>query len=132
MICPVSYSTIQNFRSVQKNYTYGKENSSIKLSHDTEQALLMIFEKEIMCSKLTEKLKQQLLSQKDFSIFEIFRAIDKYAHGKINNDNLRVFFRNFDFCMNIEEEDIENWIRKYDRDVDFQLDYSDFVTSISP
>ena len=60
------------------------------------------------------------------------RAIYKYAHGKINNDNLRVFFRNFDFSMNIEEEDIENWIRKYDRDVDFQLDYSDFVTSISP
>jgi Ca2+-binding EF-hand superfamily protein len=51
-------------------------------------------------------------------MFEIFRAIDKYSHGKINNDNLRVFFRNFDFCMNIEEEDIINWIRKYDRDVD--------------
>jgi len=51
-------------------------------------------------------------------MFEIFRAIDKYSHGKINCDNLRVFFRNFDFCMNIEEEDMINWIRKYDRDVD--------------
>jgi hypothetical protein len=58
------------------------------------------------------------LNKKYFSIFEIFRAIDKYVHGKINSDNLRVFFRNFDFCMNIEEEDIGNWIRKYDRDVD--------------
>lgn len=82
------------------------------------QGLLIIFEKEILCSKLTEKPKQQLLNKKYFSIFEIFRAIDKYVHGKINSDNLRVFFRNFDFCMNIEEEDIGNWIRKYDRDVD--------------
>lgn len=65
-------------------------------------------------------------------MFEIFRAIDKYSHGKINCDNLRVFFRNFDFCMNIEEEDMINWIRKYDRDVDSQLDYSDFVTALSP
>lgn len=65
-------------------------------------------------------------------MFEIFRAIDQYAHGKINSDNLRVFFRNFDFGINIEEEDLGNWIRKYDRDVDSQLDYSDFVTSLSP
>ena len=65
-------------------------------------------------------------------MLEIFRAIDIYSHGKINSDNLRVFFRNFDFCNDLDEEDTINWIRRYDRDVDLQLDYSDFVSSLGP
>jgi len=65
-------------------------------------------------------------------MLEIFRHIDQFAHGNINADNLRVFFRNFEFCNDLEEEDLLNWIRRYDRDVDMKLDYSDFVNSLGP
>lgn len=58
------------------------------------------------------------MTYSDYSMLEIFRAIDLYSHGFINSDNLRVFFRNFDFCYDIDEEDVQNWIRRYDRDVD--------------
>lgn len=50
----------------------------------------------------------------------------------MNSDNLRVFFKGFEFCADLEETDIQNWIRRYDRDVDGRLDYSDFVTSLGP
>lgn len=30
------------------------------------------------------------------------------------------------------EEDIQNWIRRYDRDVDLKLSYADFVKSLGP
>lgn len=63
---------------------------------------------------------------------EIFRHIDQFAHGTINPDNLRVFFRNFEFCNDLEEEDILNWIRRYDKDCDLHLDFADFVTSLGP
>lgn len=82
--------------------------------------------------KKVEKLKQTLMSNKDFSMLEIFRHIDKYAHGNVNPDNLRVFFKNYAFCADLEEEDVLNWIRRYDRDVDLKLDFSDFVTSLGP
>lgn len=72
------------------------------------------------------------MSYSDFSMLEIFRHIDQFAHGNINADNLRVFFRGFDFCADIEEEDILNWIRRYDRDVDMKLDFADFVRSVAP
>ena len=65
-------------------------------------------------------------------MLEVFRHIDQFAHGTINPDNLRVFFRGFEFCNDLDEEDILNWIRRYDRDVDMHLDYSDFVTSLGP
>ncbi len=65
-------------------------------------------------------------------MLEIFRHIDRYAHGTINADNLRVFFRSFDFCSDLDEEDVLNWLRRYDRDVDQKLDYADFVTSLGP
>ena len=39
-------------------------------------------------------------------MLEIFRSIDQFAHGYINQDNLRVFFKGFDFCMDLDEEDI--------------------------
>jgi len=65
-------------------------------------------------------------------MMEIFRHVDQFAHGTINADNLRVFFRGFDFCADLEEEDLLNWIRRYDRDVDNRLDFADFVTSLGP
>lgn len=72
------------------------------------------------------------MSFQDYSMLEIFRHIDQFAHGHINPDNLRVFFRSFDFCSDLDEEDLLNWIRRYDRDVDQKLDYADFVTSLGP
>ena len=52
---------------------------------------MKVLEREIECLKRVELLKQQLVSKFDYSILSIFRMIDKYAHGKINADNLRVF-----------------------------------------
>ena len=97
-----------------------------------EHAIIRIFEREIQSVKKVEHLKQELMSFQDFSMLEIFRHIDQYAHGHINADNLRVFFRGFDFCSDLEEEDLLSWLRRYDRDVDQRLDYADFVTSLGP
>jgi len=50
-----------------------------------------LFHREIECLKRVELLKQQLVSRFDYSILSIFRLIDRYSHGKINADNLRIF-----------------------------------------
>lgn len=43
-----------------------------------------------------------------------------------------MFFKGFDFCIDLDEDDILNYIRRYDRDVDKRLDYSDFVRALGP
>ena len=72
------------------------------------------------------------MSYNDYSSLEIFRAIDQFAHGSVNTDNLRVFFLNFPFCNDLDEADLKNWLRRYDRDADGKLDYADFVRSLGP
>lgn len=132
MLAPSGYKAHQNLKATKKYYSYGVENHKTVLTYDVEHAIIRICEKEIASVKSVEPLKQGLMTYVDFSILEIFRHIDQFAHGKINADNLRVFFLGFPFCSDLDEEDIQNWIRRYDRDADMQLDYADFVTSLGP
>jgi hypothetical protein len=132
MVVPVAYSALKNYKKTKKYFTYALDNSLTKISYDIEHAIIKICEREIQSVRTVEPLKQELMSFQDFSMLEIFRHIDQYAHGSINADNLRVFFTGFSFCNDLDEEDILNWLRRYDRDVDAKLDFADFVTGLSP
>lgn len=56
--------------------------------------------------------------------------VDKYAHGKINADNLRVFLSSYDCATEVEHTDIVNWIRRFDKDVDGGLKFVDLVNAL--
>ena len=75
-------------------------------------------------------LKQQLVSRFDYSILSIFRMIDKYGHGKLNADNLRIFLAKFECSSELEHSDITNWIKRFDRDVDGGLNFVDVVNAL--
>jgi len=132
MVCPVGYAQRQDIRTTKQHYDYAMDNSKLELGHDVDHGIIRICEREISAVRKVEALKQELMSFPDYSMLEIFRSIDQFAHGYINQDNLRVFFKGFDFCIDLDEEDILHWIRRYDRDVDRQLDYSDFVRALGP
>ena len=91
---------------------------------------MKIIEKEIECLKRVETKKQQLVSQFDYSVLSIFRAIDKFAHGKINSDNLRLFLRQFECSKELNESDIGAWIARYDQDVDGGLGFTDLINAL--
>ena len=91
---------------------------------------MKVIEKEIECLKRVELMKQQLVSQFDYSVLSIFRAIDRYAHGKVNADNLRLFLRGFECSKALDESDISTWIARFDRDVDGGLDFVDLVNAL--
>ena len=86
--------------------------------------------REIECLKKVELLKQQLVSRFDYSILSIFRLIDKYSHGKINSDNLRVFLGKHMCAQDLDHTDISNWIRRFDKDVDGELKFVDLVNAM--
>ena len=132
MVCPINYHAGQNLKSGMKNSTYGVENHRVQLSYDVEHGILKIFEREVITIKAAEPLKQELMSFNDYSSLEIFRAIDQFAHGVVNCDNLRMWLLQFEFCSNLEESDLKAWIRRYDRDADGQLDYADMISALAP
>ena len=80
--------------------------------------------------KKVEHLKQDLINQFDYSILSIFRAIDQFSHGKITSDNLRTFLLNFDCAAQLQDEDVRNWIRRFDRDCDGGLLFADLVNAL--
>lgn len=70
------------------------------------------------------------MCQFDYSCLAIFRAIDQFGHGTINVDNLRTFIKQFDCATLLEEDDLKNWIRRFDKDVDGGLKFSDFIMAL--
>ena len=84
MMCPVGYNMKQDILSTKKNYIYALDNCKINLGHDVELGVTKIFEREIWALRKVESFKQELMSYQDYSMLEIFRCIDQYAHGYIN------------------------------------------------
>ena len=60
----------------------------------------------------------------------IFRIIDKYSHGVVNSDNLRVFLSQHECAQELEHSDIVNYIKRYDKDVDGGLKFVDLVNAL--
>ena len=56
--------------------------------------------------------------------------IDKYSHGKVNADNLRIFLAKHACASELEHSDVTNWIRRYDKDVDGGLKFVDMVNAL--
>lgn len=56
--------------------------------------------------------------------------IDQYNHGKVNADNLREFIGKFAHLSDINGEDVDAWIRRYDQDVDGGLQFIDLVNAL--
>ena len=62
---------------------------------------------------------------------QIFRMIDRYSQGQITIDNLRIFMNNFEFTVDVNDFDLANWIRRFDKDVDGKLQFVDLVNALS-
>ena len=62
---------------------------------------------------------------------QIFRLIDRFSQGQIGIDNLRVFLNNFDFTCDLDNFDLVNWIRRFDKDADGKLQFVDLVNALS-
>ena len=56
--------------------------------------------------------------------------IDRYAHGVVNSDNLRVFLSQHECAQELEHQDIVNYIRRYDKDADNGLKFVDLVNAL--
>ena len=129
VLCPRSYTTAKNYKASKKFFTYGVH--SIKLKYEVEYAIMKVIEHEINCLKTVELMKQQLVSQFDYSIMQIFRMIDRFAQGQITTDNLRIFLNRYDFTVGLDDYDLGNWIRRFDKDVDGKLQFVDLVNALS-
>ena len=76
-------------------------------------------------------MKQDLITQFDYSTLNIFRAIDQFGMGCINVDNLRCWLQTFDVAAPLNDEDLANWIRRFDCSGNKKLKFGDFCVALT-
>ena len=64
---------------------------------------------------------------KEERLIEIFRILDKDGSGKISKEEIKKALNN----EKIRDQDVKNFIRKFDLDGDGEIDYYEFVTGMS-
>ncbi len=95
---------------------------------DVERDLTNLLVAEIDLHRTSEKLKQQLESQLDFSQEGAYAAIDDWRYGYIDVRNLYRFFKNN--RSKATEEDCVAIIRRLDLDADSKLSKEEFLAGI--
>lgn len=70
--------------------------------------------------------------QEDFSSLEIYTAIDKFGHGVVNADNLRVFLKEFACSNQVKHEELQGLIRRFDKNVDGGLTLNELICVLQP
>ena len=64
---------------------------------------------------------------KEERLLDIFKALDKSGTGKINKNDIKKALNNED----INEEDLKQFINKFDLNKDGEVDYDEFISSMS-
>jgi len=116
------------FDVVQKP-TY-KVYHSETLSRDVEHTLARILHREVQMYDSIEKLKEGLLNEQTFDLYEVFQSIDTKHTDYIDFESLNNFLRKNGAIF--QEADIASFIHIADKDMDCKLSYKEFVDGILP
>jgi Ca2+-binding EF-hand superfamily protein len=60
-------------------------------------------------------------------LYDVFKILDKDKNGKISKNELKKALNNED----IDEEELNQFIKKFDLNGDGEIDYVEFITNMS-
>mmetsp|Transcript_42500 Transcript_42500/g.40755 ORF Transcript_42500/g.40755 Transcript_42500/m.40755 type:complete len:131 (-) Transcript_42500:363-755(-) len=106
----------------------GKRQSPLK--QDDEEELVRAFKEQIALEKELEDAKVRLASQQDYNLMDAFQMIDKGAKGWVSSPELVESLG--DLGVYSHKEDVYLFVRRYDKDSDGRLLYSDFCDAFTP
>ena len=112
-------------KRVRKVLEYGKDETSLfaeTLAHTLKQ--FIVLDKDI------EVAKQDLALRPDFNLLDFFRVFDMDAKGAVGYLDIEDGFKKFGIFPNRDE--LYLWLRRYDRDSDGKLRFSDFIEAFTP
>jgi len=125
MILPCDNTLLRSRATQRPN---GQINPGDFLTLDVERDLTNLLVSEIELHRASEKLKQQLESQLDYSVEGIYQVVDDWRYGYIDIRNLYRFFKNN--RSKATEEDCIAIIRRLDLDADSKLSREEFLSGL--
>lgn len=106
-----------------------KINCSPITATDEKDLVQLLFDM-IQYEKMLEQKKQELVEKADFNLMDAYAMIDEKSLGWVSAPQLLTFLMEADtFC---HKDDVYSFTRRFDRDNDSRLLYSDFCEAMTP
>lgn len=97
---------------------------------EQKDEVLLLFKNFIKLDKEIEMAKQDLALRPDFNLFDTFRMFDKLEKGSITSAELQETLNELQIYPTKEE--LYLFVRRFDKDSDGKIRFSDFVEAMSP
>eukprot|EP00331_Platyophrya_macrostoma_P021349 CAMPEP_0176446816 /NCGR_PEP_ID=MMETSP0127-20121128/24576_1 /TAXON_ID=938130 /ORGANISM="Platyophrya macrostoma, Strain WH" /LENGTH=546 /DNA_ID=CAMNT_0017832973 /DNA_START=42 /DNA_END=1682 /DNA_ORIENTATION=- len=97
---------------------------------DINEQLIRFFREFINLEKEVELTKQDLALRTDFNLFDAYRLFDQKGRGLISVNEIEQGFQDLEIYPN--KEDVYLFIKRFDRDGDGKLKFTDFVDACAP
>lgn len=111
--------------------SYGSQVRKVgELSPDDERELVQLLFEMIVNEKELEAAKMRLAEQGDFNLMDAFQMIDAKSLGWVSGPQVLTFL--IESGVFAHKDDVYSWCRRFDRDNDSKILYSDFCEAISP
>ena len=100
------------------------------LNYEDERELVQLFFEMIVNEKQLEKAKMDLAECSDYNLVDGFSILDGRSLGWVSAPQIYSMFMQADIFAH--KDDIYNYVRRFDRDMDSKMLYSDFCESFTP
>jgi Ca2+-binding EF-hand superfamily protein len=100
------------------------------LKRDDEEELVRSFKEQIKLEQELEDAKIRLAQESDFNLLDAFQMIDNGAKGYITASELIESLA--ELGSYAHKDDVNLFVRRYDRDSDGRIKYSEFCAAFTP
>lgn len=100
------------------------------MKQDDEEELVRAFKEQISLERELEDAKARLARQHDFNLMDAFQMLDHNSKGRINSPELVESLG--DNGLYAHKDNVYLFVRRYDKDSDGKLLYSDFCDAFTP
>lgn len=98
--------------------------------HEIEKEMATIFKNQLELERKLERAKVDLSLRTDFNLIDAFRIFDIEGKGWITGQEIKEGLSLFNIF--IQPEDISFFMKRYDKDEDGRLRYSEFCDAFLP
>lgn len=95
-----------------------------------ERQMVEVFRQQLELERMLEKAKVDLTLRTDFNLIDAFRVFDTQGKGWISATELKEALTIFNIFA--QPDDIQFFIKRYDKDEDNRIRYSEFCDAFLP
>lgn len=125
-----SYTQNPSYHHPQTNYRNKPPQTNNILPRQEEAHFLRVLHEILQCDKDVEFAKINLSLREDFNLIDAFGMLDIDARGSLTPQELHVALNRLE--IRITQEDCHLLFLRYNRDVDGNFKYSEFIDAFTP